>query len=93
MIYAPARRGHRRAAHGAGAGHHRPAAGHPAPSPLPIREAQTLAMELLFQRRWSAGLEGAVLASPTYRRYAEQRERGLGAMGRAADGNAADAPR
>ncbi len=41
--------------------------------PLPIREAQTLAMELLFQKALERGLEGAVLASPVYHRYAEQR--------------------
>lgn len=44
-----------------------------AQTPLPIREAQTLAMELLFQKALERGLEGAVLASPVYRRYAEQR--------------------
>ncbi|KAA6187827.1 AAA family ATPase [Thiohalocapsa marina] len=41
--------------------------------PLPIREAQTLAMELLFQKALERGLEGAVLQSPVYLRYAEQR--------------------
>ncbi|NEV64857.1 AAA family ATPase [Thiorhodococcus minor] len=41
--------------------------------PLPIRESQTLAMELLFQKALERGLEGTVLASPVYRRYAEQR--------------------
>jgi len=46
----------------------------PSPEPLPIREAQTLTMELLFQRALERGLEGAVLESPTYRRYVEQRE-------------------
>jgi hypothetical protein len=46
----------------------------PSPEPLPIREAQTLTMELLFQRALERGLEGAVLQSPTYRRYVEQRE-------------------
>jgi MoxR-like ATPase len=45
------------------------------PEPLPIREAQTLSMELLFQKALERGLEGAVLESPVYRRYAEQRER------------------
>jgi hypothetical protein len=40
---------------------------------LPIREAQTLAMELLFQRALERGLEGAVLDSLAYRRYAEAR--------------------
>jgi hypothetical protein len=42
---------------------------------LPLREAQTLSMELLLQRALDAGLEGAVLGSPAYQRYAEQRER------------------
>jgi hypothetical protein len=40
---------------------------------LPLREAQTLAMELLLQKALAAGLETAVLDSPSYRRYAEQR--------------------
>ncbi|MBK5966473.1 ATPase [Thiocystis minor] len=43
------------------------------PARLPIRESQTLAMELLFQKALERGLEGAVLASPVYRRYTEQR--------------------
>ena len=43
--------------------------------PLPIRESQTLAMELLFQKALERGLEAAVLDSPSYRRYVEQRER------------------
>lgn len=43
--------------------------------PLPIREAQTLAMELLMQKALGAGLEAAILDSPAYRRYAEQRRR------------------
>ena len=47
--------------------------------PLPVREAQTLAMELLMQRALERGLEGAILGSPVYRRYTEQRRRdGLG---------------
>jgi hypothetical protein len=41
--------------------------------PLPIREAQTLAMELLFQRALERGLESAVLDSPAYSRYIERR--------------------
>ncbi len=41
--------------------------------PLPIREAQTLAMELLLQKALERGLEAAVLDSPAYRRYAERR--------------------
>ena len=42
---------------------------------LPIRESQTLAMELLLQKALERGLEGTVLDSAAYRRYAEQRER------------------
>lgn len=42
---------------------------------LPIREAQTLVMELLMQRALDGGLEGAILGSPSYRRYLEQRRR------------------
>lgn len=42
-------------------------------TPLPIREVQTLAMELLFQKALERGLEGAVLDSPVYRRYLDQR--------------------
>ena len=42
---------------------------------LPIREAQTLAMELLMQTGLERGLEVAILDSPAYRRYAEQRRR------------------
>jgi MoxR-like ATPase len=46
---------------------------------LPVREAQTLAMELLMQRALERGLEGTILDSPSYRRYAEQRRKeGLG---------------
>lgn len=37
---------------------------------LPLRELQTLAMELLLQRAMAKGLEGAVIASPAYLRYA-----------------------
>lgn len=44
--------------------------------PLPVREAQTLAMELLMQSALEKGLEGAILDSPAYRRYAERRSRG-----------------
>ncbi len=36
-------------------------------TPLPIREAQTLAMELLMQRALERGLEGAIIDSPAYR--------------------------
>jgi hypothetical protein len=45
-----------------------------ATSPLPIREAQTLVMELLFQRALESGLEAAIFDSPAYRRYSEQRK-------------------
>jgi hypothetical protein len=41
--------------------------------PLPVREAQTLAMELLMQQALERGLEAALLDSPAYRRYAERR--------------------
>ena len=44
-------------------------------APLPVREAQTLAMELLMQRALERGLEGAILDSPAYHRYTEQRQR------------------
>jgi MoxR-like ATPase len=43
--------------------------------PLPAREAQTLAMELLMQKALETGLETVILDSPAYRRYAEQRAR------------------
>jgi MoxR-like ATPase len=42
---------------------------------LPIREAQTLAMELLFQKALESGLEATVMDSPVYRRYSEGRAR------------------
>ncbi|MEM9385918.1 MAG: MoxR family ATPase [Pseudomonadota bacterium] len=42
--------------------------------PLPIREAQTLTMELLFERALNQGLEGAILESPVYQRYVAQRD-------------------
>jgi hypothetical protein len=41
--------------------------------PLPVREAQTLAMELLMQKALETGLEATVLDSASYRRYVEQR--------------------
>ncbi|MCU0968262.1 MAG: MoxR family ATPase [Rubrivivax sp.] len=44
--------------------------------PLPIREVQTLAMELLAQKALESGLEGVILQSPSYARYLEARERG-----------------
>ena len=43
------------------------------PAPLPLREAQTLAMELLLQRALQHGLEAALFDSPVYQRYADQR--------------------
>lgn len=42
--------------------------------PLPVRESQTLAMELLMQRALERGLEAAIMESPSYHRYAEQRQ-------------------
>ena len=48
-------------------------------TPLPIREVQTLAMELLFQKALEQGLEGAVLESPVYSRYLTSREAAGGA--------------
>jgi hypothetical protein len=50
-------------------------------TPLPIREVQTLAMELLFQKALEHGLEGTVLESPVYHRYSEQRENAQGSGG------------
>jgi MoxR-like ATPase len=46
-------------------------------TPLPVRETQTLAMELLMQRALASGLEAAILDSPAYHRYDSryQRER------------------
>jgi hypothetical protein len=44
-------------------------------SALPVREAQTLAMELIMQKALGSGLEAAILDSASYRRYAEQRQR------------------
>lgn len=40
---------------------------------LPLREAQTLAMELLFQKALEAGLEATVMDSAAYRRYSAER--------------------
>ena len=45
------------------------------PVPLPIREAQTLSMELLMQKALERGLEATILDSPAYGRYAERRRR------------------
>lgn len=42
---------------------------------LPIREAQTLAMELLMQRALERGLETTLLDSPSYAHYLERRQR------------------
>lgn len=43
------------------------------PAPLPLREVQTLAMELLAQQALSLGLEAAMLDSPAYQAYAAAR--------------------
>jgi len=48
----------------------------PAAGKLPLREAQTLAMELMLQRALVQGLDGAVLASPAYQRHAARRREG-----------------
>lgn len=45
-------------------------------TPLPLREAQTLGMELLFRKALEGGLEAAVLDSPAYQRYSAQRAAG-----------------
>jgi hypothetical protein len=45
------------------------------PVPLPLREAQTLAMELLLQKALENGFEPTVLDSAAYRRYADERAR------------------
>ena len=42
---------------------------------LPLREAQTLAMELLMQQALERGLEASILDSEAYQRYAERRRR------------------
>jgi MoxR-like ATPase len=42
---------------------------------LPLREAQTLAMELLMQRALEGGLEATVIDSASYRRYSERRRK------------------
>jgi len=46
----------------------------PATEALPIREAQTLAMELMLQRALAQELEATALASPSYQRYVRARE-------------------
>jgi MoxR-like ATPase len=43
--------------------------------PLPIREVQTLAMELLMQKALGAALEATILDSPAYQRYDQRRRR------------------
>ena len=43
-------------------------------TPLPVREAQTLTMELLFQCGLARGLENAILNSAVYQRYLSERE-------------------
>jgi hypothetical protein len=40
-----------------------------------VREAQTLAMELLMRQALESGLETTILDSPAYRRYTERRSR------------------
>ncbi len=46
------------------------------PNPLPLREAQTLLMEMLLAKALDGGLAGAVLDSAAYRRYMAQRQAG-----------------
>jgi hypothetical protein len=46
-----------------------------AAAPLPIREVQTLAMELLMQKALGAMLESTILDSPSYQRYSDRRRR------------------
>jgi MoxR-like ATPase len=43
--------------------------------PLPLRETQTLIMELLMQRALSCGLESAILDSASFQRYSDHRRR------------------
>jgi hypothetical protein len=40
---------------------------------LPLREAQTLAMELMIRKALETGLEATALDSPAYQRHAERR--------------------
>ncbi|MFL5285183.1 MAG: AAA family ATPase [Rhodopila sp.] len=42
--------------------------------PLPVRETQTLAMELIMQKALSCGLEAAILDSASFHRYNEHRQ-------------------
>ena len=44
--------------------------------PLPLRETQTLLMELLAQKALEQGLEAVMFDSPAWRRHLEQRGRG-----------------
>jgi hypothetical protein len=44
-------------------------------APLPVRESQTLAMELLMQKALEQGLEATILDSDAYRRYSDRRAR------------------
>lgn len=46
---------------------------HRGSAPLPIREVQTLAMELLMQRALERDLASAVLDSPAYQRHVQRR--------------------
>jgi MoxR-like ATPase len=48
----------------------------PAAGPLPLREAQTLAMELLMQAALERGLETTILDSPAYARHLQRRRDG-----------------
>ena len=48
------------------------------PSPLPLREIQTLSMELLAGKALASGMEAAMLDSPAYARYAAARQAGAG---------------
>lgn len=50
-----------------------------ADAPLPVREVQTLAMELMFEKALERGLEAAILESSVYARYQERRETAGGA--------------
>jgi hypothetical protein len=77
MVYGLLAAAARRAHAGARAGDRRAAARARSDVPLPLREAQTLAMELLMRQALERGLETTILDSPAYRRYAERR-RGLG---------------
>ncbi|MFK8028958.1 MAG: ATP-binding protein [Gammaproteobacteria bacterium] len=45
-----------------------------APQTLPVREAQTLTIELLIRSALERGLEQTVLTSPHYQRYVSERE-------------------